>query len=150
MLTDFVSNLLQFHFFLSLCTGLRRFSGVPVAFKAPLGAISRQNGPIRATAEDQKNWDTISTDELADWKQEGPPTPLLDTVNFPVHIKNFNQKQLQQLCRELRAGKPYSHFDFWCRHCLNYFAYFHVFFLLQISSTPLQKLEVILAQVLEL
>ena len=88
----------------SMYTGLRRFSGVPVAFQGPRAAISRQHGMIRATAEDQKNWDTISTDELADWKQEGPPTPLLDTVNFPVHIKNFNQRQLQQLCKELRAG----------------------------------------------
>jgi hypothetical protein len=49
-------------------------------------------------------WDKISSDELADWQQQGPPTPLLDTVNFPVHIKNFNLKQLQQLCKELRAG----------------------------------------------
>jgi hypothetical protein len=48
--------------------------------------------------------DTISTDELTDWKGRGPPTPLLDTVNFPVHIKNFNTRQLQQLCKELRAG----------------------------------------------
>ncbi|KAG7669017.1 hypothetical protein Ndes2526B_g00737 [Nannochloris sp. 'desiccata'] len=84
-------------------SGVRRFSGAPIAFQAPRGAVSRQNVFIRATAEDQRNWDTISSDELADWKQEGPPTPLLDTVNFPVHIKNFNQRQLQQLCRELRA-----------------------------------------------
>jgi hypothetical protein len=104
MLADVVSNLLQFHFLFSLNTGLRRFSGAQIAFKAPRGAVYRQHGLIRATAEDQKNWDTISTDELADWKQEGPPTPLLDTVNFPVHIKNFNQRQLQQLCKELRAG----------------------------------------------
>ncbi|KAK9832728.1 hypothetical protein WJX81_004979 [Elliptochloris bilobata] len=33
----------------------------------------------------------------------GPPTPLLDTVNYPVHIKNFNLAQLRQLCKELRS-----------------------------------------------
>jgi hypothetical protein len=104
MVADLVSKLLQFHFLLSLDSGLRRFSGLPVAFKGSRGAVSRRNVFIRATAEDQKDWDTISSDELADWQQEGPPTPLLDTVNFPVHIKNFNQRQLQQLCRELRAG----------------------------------------------
>lgn len=48
-------------------------------------------------------WDKISIDELEDWKSDGPPTPLLDTVNFPVHIKNFNVSQLKQLCKELRA-----------------------------------------------
>lgn len=26
-----------------------------------------------------------------------------DTVNFPVHIKNFNVPQLRQLCKELRS-----------------------------------------------
>jgi len=42
-------------------------------------------------------------DELDAWKNDGPPTPLLDTVNYPVHIKNFNASQLNQLCKELRA-----------------------------------------------
>ncbi len=42
-------------------------------------------------------------DELDAWKNDGPPTPLLDTVNYPVHIKNFNASQLKQLCKELRA-----------------------------------------------
>lgn len=54
-------------------------------------------------AVEPRSWDTISTDELEDWQEEGPPTPLLDTVNYPVHIKNFNARQLQQLCKELRA-----------------------------------------------
>jgi len=48
-------------------------------------------------------WDKISMDELDAWKNDGPPTPLLDTVNYPVHIKNFNASQLNQLCKELRA-----------------------------------------------
>ena len=26
-----------------------------------------------------------------------------DTVNYPVHIKNFNKTQLRQLCKELRC-----------------------------------------------
>ena len=28
---------------------------------------------------------------------------LQDTVNFPVHLKNFNMGQLRQLCKELRS-----------------------------------------------
>ena len=60
-----------------------------------------QNG---TQSEDGQNaWDKISIDELEDWKTDGPPTPLLDTVNFPVHTKNFNASQLKQLCKELRA-----------------------------------------------
>ena len=90
---------------LSLCAGLRRFSGVSIAPKVQRKSFLSLSGPIKAASEGQQNWDTISTDELEDWKQQGPPTPLLDTVNFPVHIKNFNSRQLRQLCKELRAGK---------------------------------------------
>ena len=28
---------------------------------------------------------------------------LQDTVNYPVHLKNFNMGQLRQLCTELRS-----------------------------------------------
>ncbi|KAG0608383.1 hypothetical protein M758_8G101800 [Ceratodon purpureus] len=34
---------------------------------------------------------------------EKPPTPLLDTVNLPVHVKNLNLKDLQQLADEVRT-----------------------------------------------
>lgn len=30
-------------------------------------------------------------------------TPLLDTINFPVHMKNLSMPQLKDLCKELRA-----------------------------------------------
>ncbi len=59
--------------------------------------------PPRAAAQEQEPWEAISSDELADWASKGPPTPLLDTVNFPVHVKNFNARQLRQLAKELRA-----------------------------------------------
>ena len=38
--------------------------------------------------------------DLGDLK---PYTPLLDTVNYPIHIKNFSIDQLKQLAREIRA-----------------------------------------------
>ncbi|CAM6051479.1 unnamed protein product [Sphagnum compactum] len=38
-----------------------------------------------------------------EYVSEEPPTPLLDTVNFPIHIKNLNKKQLKQLSDELRS-----------------------------------------------
>ncbi|GAB4813647.1 hypothetical protein N2152v2_000693 [Parachlorella kessleri] len=103
-------------------SGLQRFSG------CRLGAVSRrqhrraERGLARAAASVNGNgngaaggwekysndWDTISQDELSDWREQGPPTPLLDTVNFPVHIKNFNVQQLKQLCKELRADLVHS------------------------------------------
>lgn len=48
-------------------------------------------------------WDKLSVDELESWTDDGPSTPLLDTVNFPIHMKNFTKSQLRQLCKELRA-----------------------------------------------
>jgi hypothetical protein len=52
----------------------------------------------------QIEWDKISTDDIDTWDESyGPPTPLLDTVNYPVHLKNFSVPQLRQLCKELRS-----------------------------------------------
>ena len=33
----------------------------------------------------------------------GPSTPLLDTINYPMHMKNLSQAQLRQLCQEIRS-----------------------------------------------
>lgn len=48
-------------------------------------------------------WDKISSDDIDGWAESGPATPLLDTVNFPIHLKNFNSSQLRQLCKEIRS-----------------------------------------------
>lgn len=74
-------------------SGLPRGGARKRAYVRPCASSGNGNGA----------WDKISIDELEDWKNDGPPTPLLDTVNFPVHIKNFNTSQLTQLCKELRA-----------------------------------------------
>lgn len=49
------------------------------------------------------DWDRLSVEEIDSWTDQGPPTPLLDTVNYPVHLKNFTMPQLRQLCKELRS-----------------------------------------------
>ncbi|XP_030496468.1 probable 1-deoxy-D-xylulose-5-phosphate synthase 2, chloroplastic [Cannabis sativa] len=45
--------------------------------------------------------------EKDEWKikysSEKPITPLLDTVNYPVHMKNLSTQDLEQLAAELRA-----------------------------------------------
>ncbi|KDD72682.1 transketolase, partial [Helicosporidium sp. ATCC 50920] len=49
-------------------------------------------------------WDKVSADELAGWQAEGgAPTPLLDSVSLPVHVKDLAVDQLRALCKELRA-----------------------------------------------
>ncbi|PNH09811.1 1-deoxy-D-xylulose-5-phosphate synthase 1, chloroplastic [Tetrabaena socialis] len=53
-------------------------------------------------------WDKLSVEEIDEWQESGPRTPLLDSVNYPVHIKNFNLDQLKQLCKELRSDIVHS------------------------------------------
>ncbi|TVU41273.1 hypothetical protein EJB05_14776 [Eragrostis curvula] len=38
-----------------------------------------------------------------DYSGEKPATPLLDTVNYPIHMKNLSTPELEQLAAELRA-----------------------------------------------
>uniref|UniRef100_A0A7C8ZQ41 1-deoxy-D-xylulose-5-phosphate synthase n=1 Tax=Opuntia streptacantha TaxID=393608 RepID=A0A7C8ZQ41_OPUST len=41
-------------------------------------------------------------------RDQKPPTPLLDTVNFPAHMKNLSAQDLEQLAAELRAEIVYT------------------------------------------
>ncbi|KAK9664282.1 hypothetical protein RND81_14G030600 [Saponaria officinalis] len=41
--------------------------------------------------------------ERAEYYSERPPTPLLDTINYPIHMKNFSVKELKQLAEEVRS-----------------------------------------------
>eukprot|EP00803_Ostreobium_quekettii_P003779 evm.model.scf_329EXC.3 EVM.evm.TU.scf_329EXC.3 scf_329EXC:35635-43179(+) len=66
----------------------------PASRRSPgLGGIGAGDGEL----------DKLSEDEIGTWMESGPPTPLLDTVNYPIHIKNFNLGQLRQLCKEIRS-----------------------------------------------
>nr|GLL41889.1 probable 1-deoxy-D-xylulose-5-phosphate synthase, chloroplastic [Ipomoea trifida] len=37
-----------------------------------------------------------------------PPTPLLDTINYPIHMKNLSVKELEQLADELRSDTIFN------------------------------------------
>jgi 1-deoxy-D-xylulose-5-phosphate synthase len=39
----------------------------------------------------------------AEYYSQRPPTPLLDTINYPIHMKNLSAKELRQLADELRS-----------------------------------------------
>ncbi|XP_042387138.1 probable 1-deoxy-D-xylulose-5-phosphate synthase 2, chloroplastic [Zingiber officinale] len=42
--------------------------------------------------------------EKIDYSGEKPATPLLDTINYPIHMKNLSTQELEQLAAELRAA----------------------------------------------
>jgi 1-deoxy-D-xylulose-5-phosphate synthase len=69
-------------------------------------AAARQTGAkriSRTTCRAEADWFALSTEDIDEWQGGGPKTPLLNTVNYPVHIKNMSVSQLQQLCKELRS-----------------------------------------------
>ncbi|KAL3577581.1 hypothetical protein D5086_019085 [Populus alba] len=41
--------------------------------------------------------------ERGEYHSQRPPTPLLDTINYPIHMKNLSVKELKQLADELRS-----------------------------------------------
>ncbi|XXG43878.1 hypothetical protein AAC387_Pa01g3817 [Persea americana] len=43
-----------------------------------------------------------------DFSGEKPATPLLDTINYPIHMKNLSTRDFDQLAAELRADIVYS------------------------------------------
>ncbi|KAK6130376.1 hypothetical protein DH2020_035881 [Rehmannia glutinosa] len=44
-----------------------------------------------------------SLSETGEYFSRKPPTPLLDTINYPIHMKNLSTKELKQLADELRS-----------------------------------------------
>lgn len=46
---------------------------------------------------------TLSEREKGEYHSQRPPTPILDTINYPIHMKNLSAKELKQLADELRS-----------------------------------------------
>ncbi|KAG6664359.1 probable 1-deoxy-D-xylulose-5-phosphate synthase, chloroplastic [Carya illinoinensis] len=44
-----------------------------------------------------------SLSEMGDYHSQRPTTPLLDTINYPIHMKNLSIKELKQLADEIRS-----------------------------------------------
>ncbi|KAA0033450.1 putative 1-deoxy-D-xylulose-5-phosphate synthase [Cucumis melo var. makuwa] len=44
-----------------------------------------------------------SLSETGEYPSQRPPTPLLDTINYPIHMKNLSVKELYQLADEVRS-----------------------------------------------
>ncbi|KAK9137027.1 hypothetical protein Sjap_007621 [Stephania japonica] len=51
-------------------------------------------------------WASLS--EAGEYYSQRPPTPLLDTVYYPIHMKNLSIKELKQLADELRSDTIFN------------------------------------------
>ncbi|KAG9457529.1 hypothetical protein H6P81_002037 [Aristolochia fimbriata] len=74
-----------------------------------LGASDLQN-PFHSKPVKEKRRQCIcaSLSEREDYHSQKPPTPLLDTINYPIHMKNLSIRELKQLSDELRSDVIFS------------------------------------------
>ncbi|XP_070042226.1 1-deoxy-D-xylulose-5-phosphate synthase, chloroplastic isoform X1 [Nicotiana tabacum] len=49
-----------------------------------------------------------SLSERGEYYAQRPPTPLLDTINYPIHMKILSVKELKQLAEELRSETVFN------------------------------------------
>ncbi|KAK7309588.1 hypothetical protein RJT34_06439 [Clitoria ternatea] len=68
---------------------------------------------VRASADSlDDEGKTVIRKEKDGWKitysGQKPATPLLDTINYPAHMKNLSTQELEQLAAELRADIVHS------------------------------------------
>ncbi|KAG6593938.1 putative 1-deoxy-D-xylulose-5-phosphate synthase, chloroplastic, partial [Cucurbita argyrosperma subsp. sororia] len=61
-------------------------------FKKRVNQVKKRPGGICA-----------SLSETGKFPSQSPPTPLLDTISYPIHMKNLSIKELNQLADEVRS-----------------------------------------------
>ncbi|KAF9605298.1 hypothetical protein IFM89_015914 [Coptis chinensis] len=71
----------------SLCSHLLQYP-----FQQNIVQVRKRSGEVRA-----------SLSEKGEYHSHRPPTPLLDTINYPIHMKNLSIKELKQLADELHS-----------------------------------------------
>ncbi|CAL9756471.1 unnamed protein product [Musa acuminata subsp. burmannicoides] len=86
----------------------------PTAFLKALSLSTngRRQFYVRAGGTSGGDGKAMITKERNGWKidfsGEKPATPLLDTINDPIHMKNLSTEDLEQLAAELRAEIVFS------------------------------------------
>ncbi|KAJ6828205.1 putative 1-deoxy-D-xylulose-5-phosphate synthase 2, chloroplastic isoform X1 [Iris pallida] len=86
---------------------------MPISFPGSIKFpdIHRVGFHVRASGSDGEKKSLVRK-EKGSWKLdfsgEKPATPLLDTVNYPVHMKNLSTQDLEQLAAELRVDIVHS------------------------------------------
>nr|QAS69008.1 1-deoxyxylulose 5-phosphate synthase [Swertia mussotii] len=95
--------------------GLNKSISPYLTIPKPYSISKRQFITVKASAasnSDGEEGKMVIRKEKDGWKidfsGEKPPTPLLDTINYPVHMKNMSPHDLEQLAAELRAEIVYS------------------------------------------
>ncbi|KAG1347514.1 1-deoxy-D-xylulose-5-phosphate synthase 1, chloroplastic [Cocos nucifera] len=82
-----------------LCKAVSRLiSDISTFFVRASGSGNDQKMVIR---KEKSGW-------KIDFSGEKPATPLLDTINYPIHMKNLSTEDLEQLAAELRADIVYT------------------------------------------
>ncbi|KAJ8457907.1 hypothetical protein OPV22_030833 [Ensete ventricosum] len=76
------------------------FLGAALSFT---GLQHQQPLPTRVLKPKKRACVCASLSETGEYHSQRPPTPLLDTVNFPIHMKNLSVRELKQLADELRS-----------------------------------------------
>nr|GMD87019.1 probable 1-deoxy-D-xylulose-5-phosphate synthase, chloroplastic [Ipomoea batatas] len=102
---------------MALCTcaspgNLSRFVGSDLQKPRPLGShwlhgsdlhLHFQNKPCQINYKKRSSGVKASLAENDEYYSQRPPTPILDTINYPIHMKNLSIKELNQLANELRS-----------------------------------------------
>nr|GMD01407.1 probable 1-deoxy-D-xylulose-5-phosphate synthase, chloroplastic [Ipomoea batatas]GMD93438.1 probable 1-deoxy-D-xylulose-5-phosphate synthase, chloroplastic [Ipomoea batatas] len=102
---------------MALCTSaspgnLSRFVGSDLQKPRPLGShwlhgsdlhLHLQNKPCQINYKKRSSGVKASLAENDEYYSQRPPTPILDTINYPIHMKNLSIKELNQLANELRS-----------------------------------------------
>uniref|UniRef100_A0A224XFS8 1-deoxy-D-xylulose-5-phosphate synthase n=1 Tax=Hypericum annulatum TaxID=708052 RepID=A0A224XFS8_9ROSI len=91
---------------------LLKAPGPRLALRKPLVVRASSSSSAANSGEEEGGKLTIRK-EKNEWKidfssGEKPATPLLDTINYPVHMKNLTTQDLEQLAAELRADIVHS------------------------------------------
>ncbi|KAK4263072.1 hypothetical protein QN277_028546 [Acacia crassicarpa] len=88
---------------------------IPQSLKTPTSIhVGKKQFLVRCSknSSDEKDRTIIMKDNDDRWKidysEKKPATPLLDTINYPVHMKNLSIHDLEQLAAELRADIIHS------------------------------------------
>ncbi|XP_056696733.1 probable 1-deoxy-D-xylulose-5-phosphate synthase 2, chloroplastic isoform X2 [Spinacia oleracea] len=72
-----------------------------ISAKASASSSNKENQSSKSIRKEKDGW-------KIDFTGEKPPTPMLDTVNYPLHMKNLSTQDLEQLGAEVRAELVYT------------------------------------------
>ncbi|KAK9275399.1 hypothetical protein L1049_022663 [Liquidambar formosana] len=87
----------------SLPKSKRKFGGVTAAHDN--NASGNKNSPVKQdhiTMQNRQHTTSIK------FSGEKPSTPILDTINYPIHMKNLSLEELERLADELREEIVYT------------------------------------------